>query len=123
MQGEPFLPIKALPVDMFPQTDGVELVVLFARGEEAEKEQAIEHEKLNQLKKMRQAEREKQRQNEMETGGDGEGKGTLTGGYRAGEKVVLVDVAEEEVDNAKRLRESEEEVETQEDSAKRARVE
>ena len=31
IQGDPFIPVKAIPVDLFPQTDRCELVVTFAR--------------------------------------------------------------------------------------------
>ena len=34
LRGAPFLPVRAVPVDMFPQTKHVELAILFEREEE-----------------------------------------------------------------------------------------
>ncbi|XP_018561203.1 tRNA (uracil-5-)-methyltransferase homolog A [Anoplophora glabripennis] len=42
VHGEPFVPVKAVPVDMFPYTKHCELVVCFERWDKVSKEQKVE---------------------------------------------------------------------------------
>lgn len=108
LQGEPFVPIKAVPVDMFPHTKHCELVILFERFDIVmQREEKIKKENEEQTIKIKEEEgdEEEQKMKIKEEKGDEEPKldadkiNQETGGVELNKPLEENVVKEEVVDN------------------------